>query len=211
MKDMYVQYGCGLSAPLSWKNFDASPTLRIQKSPLSGFISKKKLNTSFPANVLFGDIVKGLPINVESCDGLYCSHVLEHLSLNDFRTALINSFKILKPGGVFRCVVPDLEAMARSYIKRLDSGDSLASVSFVKNTLLGVEQRERGLKGLLSSFLGNSHHLWMWDTSSLSEELKRVGFIQIRTCQFNDCEDEMFKQVEDANRFENAVAIECRR
>lgn len=211
MANIYVQYGCGLSAPLSWKNFDASPTLRIQKVPVLGFLSRKKLNTSFPPNVLYGDIVKGLPVNEASCDGLYCSHVLEHLSLNDFRIALRNSFKILKPEGIFRCVVPDLELMARSYIKHLDNGNRLASISFIKDTLLGIDQRARGFKGLLSSFWGNSHHLWMWDNSSLSEELKKAGFVQIRSCRFNDCEDEMFKQVENADRFENAVAIECRK
>ncbi len=211
MANSYIQYGCGLSAPLSWKNFDASPTLRIQKTPALGFLAKKKLNISFPPNVLYGDIVKGLPVNEASCNGLYCSHVLEHLSLNDFRIALVNSFKILKSGGIFRCVVPDLELMARSYINSLDSGDHSASISFIKNTLLGIDQRGRGLKGLLSSFWGNSHHLWMWDKNSLSEELKKAGFIQVRSCQFNDCEDEMFKQVEEAKRFENAVAIECRK
>lgn len=211
MPNIYVQYGCGLSAPSSWKNFDASPTLRIQKTPVLGFLSKRKLNTSFPPSVLYGDIVRGLPVDEASCNGLYCSHVLEHLSLNDFRIALANSFKILKTDGIFRCVVPDLELMARSYITRLDSGDRLASISFIKNTLLGIEQRERGLKGLLSSFWGNSHHLWMWDTTSLSEELRKAGFVKIRPCRFNDCEDEMFKQVEDAGRFENAVAIESRK
>jgi hypothetical protein len=51
----------------------------------------------------------------------------------------------------------------------------------------------------------------MWDSKSLSEELKNVGFTQIRNCKFNDSEDEMFKQVEDFGRFENAVAIESRK
>jgi hypothetical protein len=208
---IYVQYGCGLSAPKEWKNFDVSPTLRIQKTPIVGTILKSKLNTAFPKNVLYGDIIKGLPIDENSCDGLYCSHTLEHLSLKDFRQALINSFKVLKKGGIFRCIVPDLEFEARSYIKDLENDDKLASLNFINNTLLGQKERPRGLKGILSSFLGNSHHLWMWDNKSLTEELKNAGFTQIRICKFNDCEDEMFNYVEDINRFENAVAIECRK
>lgn len=211
MKKFYVQYGCGLSAPKDWTNFDVSPTLRIQKTPLIGRILRKKLNTTFPTNVLYGDIIKGLPIDENSCDGLYCSHTLEHLSLIDFRQALINSFKCLKKGGIFRCIVPDLEFAARLYIKNLDNGDNLASLGFMNKTLLGIKERPRGLKGFLSSFLGNSQHLWMWDHKSLSEELKNVGFSQIRSCKFNDSEDEMFKYVEDIERFRNAVAIECRK
>ncbi|MCB0428967.1 MAG: hypothetical protein KDD54_02555 [Flavobacteriales bacterium] len=72
----YVQYGCGLSAPEKWLNFDASPTLRIQKIPVLGQILRKKLNVVFPDNVIYGDIVKGLPIEVDSCEGVYCSHVV---------------------------------------------------------------------------------------------------------------------------------------
>lgn len=211
MKKIYVQYGCGLSAPKEWTNFDVSPTLRIQKTPLIGSLLKSKLNTIFPSNVLYGDIIKGLPINENSCDGLYCSHTLEHLSLQDFRRALINSFKVLKKGGIFRCVLPDLELEARLYIKDIDDGNNLASINFMNSTLLGIKERPRGLRGLLSSFYGNSHHLWMWDYKSLAEELKQVGFTQIRVCKFNDCEDEMFKYVEEKGRFENALAIECRK
>ena len=96
---MYIQYGCGLSAPENWKNFDSSPTLRLQKVPLLGKLVNK---TPFPSKVIYGDIVKGLPgIKDNSCDGVYCSHVLEHLSLEDFRIALRNTLNILKPGGYF--------------------------------------------------------------------------------------------------------------
>ncbi len=84
MTKIYIQYGCGLSAPKEWTNFDVSPTLRIQKLPIIGAILKSSLNTSFPKNVQYGDIINGLPVKENSCDGLYCSHTLEHLSLNDY-------------------------------------------------------------------------------------------------------------------------------
>ena len=32
----YVQYGAAYSAPEGWLNFDASPTLRLQKLPVAG-------------------------------------------------------------------------------------------------------------------------------------------------------------------------------
>ncbi|MBS4044354.1 MAG: methyltransferase domain-containing protein [Chitinophagaceae bacterium] len=204
----YVQYGCGLSAPKEWINYDASPTLVLQKIPLvSSFL---QLNTKFPSNVKYGDIVKGLPIDENSCDGLYCSHTLEHLSLYDFRIALKNSFKILKKGGIFRCVVPDLEYAAKLYLEELKAGKTSASIKFISiTTMLGVEKRSRGLKGLIVSFLGNSKHLWMWDYKSLEVELKNVGFNSIRKCEFSDCNDKMFKYVEEASRFKNSVAFEC--
>ena len=207
----YVQYGCGLSAPKEWLNFDASPTLRIQKLPLIGNLAKNKLNAIFPDNVKYGDIVKGLPIEVNSCDGLYSSHTLEHLSLNEFRMALVNSYSILKSGGIFRCVVPDIEFMAKKYISEIEKGVNSASISFVEATLMGDNERPKGVKGIISSYFGNSHHLWMWDQYSLSDELRKVGFRDIRVCQFGDSADKMFNYVEDITRFENAVAIECKK
>lgn len=208
-KKKYLQYGCGLSAPTEWENFDASPTLRIQKTPVLSIILKSKLNVIFPNNVLYGDIIKGLPVQDNSYDGVYCSHTLEHLSLEDFRIALKNTYKVMKDGAIFRCVVPDLEWAARKYIKELDNGDRKASLEFINSTLLGIKKRPKGIRGGISSFLGNSHHLWMWDTKSLALELENVGFKKIRKCQFNDCEDKMFQLVEDEGRFINCAAIQC--
>lgn len=210
MKKQYVQYGCGLSAPNDWLNFDTSPTLRIQKLPIVGRLLKGRLNTVFPESVLYGDIVKGLPVADNSCDGVYCSHVLEHLSLNDFRIALKNTYKILTPGATFRCVLPDLEYIARSYVSSVDAKKETASIEFIGNgTLMGTTDRPKGIKDMIVSSFGNSNHLWMWDYYSLSAELKKTGFKEIRRAQFNDSKIDMFKSVEDPDRFVNALAIEC--
>ena len=49
----------------------------------------------------------------------------------------------------------------------------------------------------------------MWDKFSLEIELKNVGFSSVRQCDFNDSKDEMFKLVEERERFKNAIAFEC--
>ncbi len=208
----YVQYGCGPGPwpPKEWINFDVSPTLLIQKMPILGVLIKNKLHVQFADHVQYGNIINGLPIPNNSCDGLYCSHTLEHLTLEDFRIALANSYKILKPGGIFRCLVPDLEYAAKKYLQNLSEGNTNASIEFVGvDTLLGIEQRPKGLKGKLMRLFGNSHHLWMWDKVSMMTELKNAGFTNVRTCTFNDCEDKMFQLVENEGRFLNAVTIEC--
>ena len=208
----YVNYGCGLSAPKEWINFDVSPTLRLQNTPIIGSLLSKSLNVSFPENVKYGNIISGLPIEDDSCNGVYCSHTLEHLALEDFRVALRNTLKILKPNAIFRCVVPDLEYAARTYLKDLEAGNRIANYEFIKENLhFGLEQKPKGFKGFLSTLLGNSHHLWMWDSESLSKELEDAGFKAIRKCNFNDCEDKMFNIIEERSRFQNAVAIECRK
>lgn len=202
-----VQYGCGLSAPESWINFDASPTLRLQRIPLFGNMIKK---VNFPKSVLYGDILKGLPgIQHNSCDAVYCSHVLEHLSYEDCKKALANTHAILKPGGRFRCVLPDLETYVNNYLNAKKTSPSTASIEFMRSSLLGFEVRPSGIRQKIISLFGNSHHLWMWDKDSLTEALMQAGFRKVRVCGFNDSEDDSFKQVEDAGRFQEAFALEA--
>lgn len=207
----YVQYGCGLCAPEEWINYDASPTLKVQKIPVLGALLKKAIGQDipFPSNVRFGDITKGLPEAEGTCDAVYCSHILEHLSLTDFRIALKHTYNMLKKGGTFRLVVPDMEYEARNYLKQLDSGVETASLDLMHTTCFGVENRPKGLKALLKKHYGNSSHLWMWDIKSLSHELKMAGFEKVRRSDIGDNPDPMFGLVEQEGRYTNCLGIEA--
>ena len=199
---MYVNYGCGSNAPIEWNNFDASPTLIYEK--INIFKTKK----IFPANVKYGNIVKGLPIKNNSCDGVYCSHVLEHLAFNDFLKALNNTYKILKNNGVFRLIMPDLEYFVKEYIKNKEENNHLASNVFIKNTSLGLENRQKGLIAYLKSIYGNSKHLWLWDKSSTYHYLKEVGFKNIKESFFGKYTDDMFKLVDIEGRYNSSFCLE---
>jgi SAM-dependent methyltransferase len=203
----YVQYGCGMSAPASWTNFDASPTPRLQRIPVVGWVVSK-FRPTFPKGIHYGDIVKGLPIAEGSCDAIYCSHVLEHLALDDLRTALRHTFRYLKPGGVFRSVQPDLEFMARAYVS---STEERPAITFLQQTILGFPSRPRGLSGFIKENLGNSRHLWLWDERTLAAELRDVGFTEIRRAQYQDSPDPRFRDVEEITRWENCLGMECKR
>jgi ubiquinone/menaquinone biosynthesis C-methylase UbiE len=205
----YVQYGCGFTAPAEWVNYDASPTLRFERLPLLGKLYTRN-KQRFPKNVKFGDIVKGLPEQADWCEAVYCSHILEHLAYEDFLTALKNTYKILKPGGTFRGVVPDLRAAVTSYVKEFDKLEAPAN-ELMRNTMLGVENRAKSMSGKVKNLYGNSKHLWMWDYKSLAFELKKAGFTKIRPCMFGDSADPMFNFVEEADRFHNAAAFDCKK
>lgn len=203
----YVQYGCGFTAPVEWVNYDASPTLRFEKLPFIGTLYTRN-SRRFPANVRYGDIVKGLPETPGSCDGIFCSHILEHLSYTDFQSALKNTYHILKPGGIFRGVVPDLRAAVRNYIETYEQTESPASM-LMRNTMLGTEIKGRSAASVLKNIYGHSRHLWMWDYKSLLFELNKAGFVNIRECFFGDSRDAFFGLVEEKDRFTCAAAFEC--
>jgi hypothetical protein len=207
---MHVQYGCGpFSAPDGWESFDSSLTLRWERIPVLGQLWTKNAQR-YPPNVRIGDIVNGLPLPERSCQGVYASHVLEHLALDQFHKALDNTRKLLRDGGIFRMIVPDLEWAARQYVSRLDAGDKQANTFFLDETHLGFRTRASGLIGNAYEVLNTSKHLWMWDAASLIEALQTHGFRRVRRCSFGDCEDPLFAAVEDPGRFENAVAVEAR-
>jgi len=209
-KKLYVHYGCGQCAPTEWKNFDVSPTLRIQNTPVLGWLMRNNLGQVFDKNVQYGDITKGLPgIKDNSVDGAYCSHVLEHMSLNDFRKAIANTYKMLKPGGTFRLIMPDLKVLVDDYLADKAKGDPEASVRFIKRTIMGMDERPPTLKGRATQAFGYLGHLWLWDNESAINELQKVGFKNIRQIEFNDSPDPMFKLVENKERFELCVKLEA--
>jgi len=130
------------------------------------------------------------------------------LSLEDFQTALKNTYAYLKPGGIFRMVLPDLKFSIESYINNKSSD---AAKSFLEETCLGVKSKDRGVKGLVYSLFGNSKHLWMWDYKSLASELEKFDFIDIRRAYFGDTSDNNFHVVEEVDRWENCLGVECKK
>jgi SAM-dependent methyltransferase len=187
--------------------FDVSPTLRVQRIP---FIERHLVRdcVAFPPSVEYGDVTRGLPIATASASAVYCSHTLEHLSLEDLRKALAETYRVLRPGGTFRGVLPDLDYYARTY---LADPSSRAALSFMERTLLGKRRRSKGLSGFVTEWFGNSHHLWMWDYKGLADELAAAGFRGIRRPSFGDNPDPAFGSVKDEERWVDCLGFECRR
>lgn len=205
--NLYVQYGCGLSFSSQWRNFDGSPRVRLERTPLLGrLLTGNRFH--FPREVEYGDIVRGLPVAPGSCRAVYCSHVLEHLALADCEQALRNTRKILMPGGIFRLVLPDLQVAIQHYSENTSPH---AATDFMRETLLGLETRQRNLMGMLRASLGNSPHLWMWDYPSMHEALEKAGFVNIRRAVFGDASDPMFHSVEERVRWRDSLGLECQR
>ena len=203
----YIQFGCGPCAPSSWRNFDAGPAFWLQRHVrfLKPLLVRKGF-PDYPPNIEYGDVIRGLPLARGSARAVYCSHVLEHLTLEEFRTAIGNVYRYLKPGGTFRLVVPDLEYMAKCYLSDTSAG---AASHFMEATYLGEKCRQRGLTAMPKALFGRSKHFWMWDYKGIGVELAAAGFVGIRRAQFGDCADPYFKKVEDPGRWRNCLGVEC--
>jgi len=209
MQREYIQFGCGTCAPASWLNFDAGPAFWLEsRLPFLKPILLRRGFPDYPKNIRYGDVVKGLPVEPSSARAVYCSHVLEHLSLEEFRIAIRNVLHYLQPGGYFRLVVPDLESLMKEYF--LDPRAD-ASSRFMETSHLGEARCLRGPRGALVSTFGRSKHRWMWDYKAIESELAAADFVDIRRARFGDSSDPRFKDVESEGRWERCLGVECRR
>ena len=71
-------------------------------------------------DVMACDLRRPLPFTSGSCEAVYAAHVLEHLTPAAARQLLAEIRRLLRPGGIVRIVVPDLEGIARAYLASLE-------------------------------------------------------------------------------------------
>src|SRR5205823_4694013 len=67
-----------------------------------------------PCNLLLG-----IPFENETFDVVYHSHMLEHLERKEAMVFLQECLRVLRPEGVLRVVVPDLEQIVIEYLNAL--------------------------------------------------------------------------------------------
>jgi len=75
------------------------------------------------------DVVKcnfldGIPFESGRFDLVYHSHVLEHFAKADGEKFIAECYRILKPGGFIRVALPNLEKIAKEYLRNLDRAAS---------------------------------------------------------------------------------------
>jgi predicted SAM-dependent methyltransferase len=88
-------------------------------------IADEWVNLDFEAGlpgVIGHNLLKGIPYPDGTFDFVYHSHVLEHFSKADGELFVSECFRVLKKGGILRVVIPDLERIAKEYIKYLELG-----------------------------------------------------------------------------------------
>ena len=66
----------------------------------------------------------GLPYPDNNFDVVYSSHVLEHFTREHANFLLGEAYRVIKPHGILRVVVPDLEGSCREYLRILAMPDT---------------------------------------------------------------------------------------
>ncbi|MFY9559886.1 MAG: hypothetical protein WAQ52_06610 [Terriglobales bacterium] len=99
------------------------------------------------------------------CIHLFLAH-FEHFPYDESLAVAKECFRVLRPGGILRIVVPDLGIAVREYLA--DTADPKASHRFIGRLLL---------TGSVRDFLHpGAHHQQMFDARSLVHMLREAGF-----------------------------------
>jgi predicted SAM-dependent methyltransferase len=99
----YLNLGCGDRFHPEWENVDMYP---------------------YAPTVRLHDLTKKLPYRDGEFEAVYHSHVLEHFPRKLGFTFIQECHRLLKPGGVIRVAVPDLEQIARLYLESLEKASN---------------------------------------------------------------------------------------
>ena len=93
-----LNLGCGSRLHKDWNNIDSKP---------------------YNPSVLSFDLLKGIPYGNNIFDAVYCAHFLEHLDRQEVNYLLNECYRVMKPNGIIRIVVPDLEYNTKLYLECL--------------------------------------------------------------------------------------------
>ena len=196
-----LNLGCGYRTSDRCTNIDWSIPVRLKGSRAGRRLARAVLSgdrlqdfEQMSDNVMRHDLRKGIPFADNSVDAVYHSHVLEHIDRAAVPGFLTEIHRVLRPGGIHRIVVPDLESQARAYLDTLEKALSNGSGAveheesvhilieqMVRREAWGTSQRKPLRRKLENKLLGDARsrgetHQWMWDRVSLPYELEVAGF-----------------------------------
>lgn len=129
------------------------------------------------------DITKRLNYADGSVDAIFTEHVIEHVTMQGGIAFMREAHRVLKPGGVLRCVAPMTEALAefdgQRALDRRYANDTLRQFYEAEHVALG----ELGLglefdphPFLIDSLVRKHGHLFVWSAHLMVEVLHRIGF-----------------------------------
>lgn len=147
---------------------------------------------------MVADIRKGLPLSDNSLDYIVSNHSLPEIPLLDLQGALWELRRMLKPGGVLRLGLPDMDRAIRAYL----TND--------RSYFLVPDEHVQSIGGKMITQLvwyGQSRTMFTFDF--IAEFLSRVGFRDICSCRFRETASRFPEIIELDNRELESLFVEA--
>jgi predicted SAM-dependent methyltransferase len=194
-----LNLGCGTRTSPMTVNIDFSIYQRLRTSRGGRMAAKLVLTgerrarfDAMSGGIVIHNLRKGIPAETSSVDAVYHSHTLEHIDRVDVPGFMMEVLRVLKPGGIHRIVVPDLERAVRAYLDDLEAeGDNHDATvepfleQSVRRHAFGTSQQTPARRRIENLLLGDARrrgetHQWMYDSLNLTQMLIANGFTDIR-------------------------------
>jgi SAM-dependent methyltransferase len=222
-----LHLGCGPNVIDGWLNIDgswsawfASHQRLARVLAAIRIIPKRLVGNFYPENIKMHDLRRPLRfVEDDSCEAVYASHLLEHMLYPDAQRVLRESFRVLRPGGVARFVVPDLRSIVLEYMGQGTVADSHGEIPLLtgadrfSSRFLNASIKPQDGSPLyrLYTAMTNFHiHKWMYDGESLKRHMEQVGFKDVAVRGLNESAITGIEKIEDPIRVEggNGVCVE---
>lgn len=149
-----LNVGCGTDYKKGWINIDNNSDHNI-----------KKLDVNW-------DLRNPLPIDDNSVDFIFNEHFVEHLSPDEARVALTDLMRVLKPGGIMRVAMPDLESVINDYLNVPLDKDPV-----IKEFNMDFIQTKAEWINMSFRWWG---HQWLYDWDELVRRFHEIGYDDVK-------------------------------
>ena len=172
-----LNLGCGPTGIDGWINYDFGMLPFLNKMGILGLIAgfgliEKKYVVKWPKFELV-DIRKKLPLEDNSINYIYCSHVLEHFEKWEVKNILLETKRILKDGGIVRIVLPDIDKVIKNYSS--DESDEFCRIWWGYDK----DVKPASFFSKLSRMFIRGHQ-WMYNKIAFRKMLQECGFRDIK-------------------------------
>lgn len=142
----YLDIGCGLHVSSNFVNLD--------------YFWRPEIDVCW-------DVTKGtLPFPDNSFDGIFSEHCFEHISLEAFKHVLSECYRMLKPGGDLRIVMPDGELYLDIYQKKKKG--IKAEMPYEEGYITAMAR--------INGIFRNHGHQFIYDYQTVEYLLNEIGF-----------------------------------
>lgn len=149
-----LNVGCGTDYKKSWINIDNNSDDNIEKLDVNW------------------DMRNPLPLVDGTVDFIFNEHFFEHMSVEEALPIMRDLMRVLKPGGVLRIAMPDLEGVVNNYLNvPLDKDPVIKdfNIDFVKTR---AEWMNMSFK-----WWG---HKWLYDWEELERRINEAGYTNVK-------------------------------
>lgn len=216
-----LHLGCGPGPqPDGWIHLDGSWNAWLAKTPgvrsVLGFLKlvpEEAIEHHWHSDIVVANLRRGLPFENGTFEAVYSSHVLEHLYEDEALNLLRESVRVLRPGGVLRMVVPDLQALALGYLekKRAPASVSGPLPADWLNEMLKFRTRGRvrgfALHRLYSAVTDLHMHKWMYDAQSLASRMAAAGLRDVQERGLWESRIDRIEAIEKRDRIVDGAGV----